>query len=532
MKKIILLLVLLFSSFDLDLSATEVTPTQLEDGVFTIGTDCGYAPYSFVNAQESTTAVQISGSTAMCDGYDIMIAQQIADYLNVELEVKLISFDGLVPALNSGQIDAIAAGMTPTPERQESLDFSNNYHEDDLGLSIVVNANGDYADAQSINDFAGATLSSQLGTFHGDFLPQIPDITIAAPMEGFDGLMQATKSGTIDGYINEDAAAIEQAQSDEDLVEIEIPNGEDGFVGVEDFAGVAMGVTKGSTQFVDLLNQALSTISPSQREQMMEEAAAKGDGTYVAETNILKSTWDLFINNKELYANGIITTLVLALTGTVFGSLLGIILVLMRIQKSHYKDKLYVKIFKKTVSLIATVYIDIVRGTPMMVQAMIFFYGLVANILEPNTAGMIIISFNTAAYIAEILRSGINGIDSGQMEAGRSLGLSLGQTYISIIIPQAIKNSVPALANELIVNIKDSSVLSVIAVSELFYSTKQAASAGYHYTEAYIIAALIYLFLTISLTRLLNFGLKKLMDDNSSESIMTLQSIEEVITND
>ncbi len=180
-------------------------------------------------------------------------------------------------------------------------------------------------------------------------------------------------------------------------------------------------------------------------------------------------------------------------------------------------------------NIIAIIYIDIIRGTPMMVQAMLFFYGIAADIMDPNVAGIFIISFNTAAYIAEILRSGINAIDKGQVEAGRSLGLSNTQTFIYIVIPQTVKNTLPALANELIVNIKDSSVLSVIAVSELFYATKQAASAGYHYTEAYFISAIIYLLLTIILTRLLNYWMKKVLKNDDTDKLMNLQNIEEAV---
>lgn len=503
---------------EIDTSSIE----QLADGTLTIGTDCAYAPYAFSATEDtaSKTAVQISGNSGYCDGYDIMIGQKVADYLGVDFEVKVISFDGLIPALDSGQIDAIIAGMSATPDRLDQLDFSNNYFDTNLTMSIVLSSDSKYADATDSSELEGASISSQLGTFHGDFLPQIDGIEIASPMESVDVLMQAAESGMIDGYITEHEAAAAQADSTEaltyiDLNDLEVDPG---------YSGNAIGIKKGSDEFTGLVNSALDTISDEDRTAMMDEATAKDEGTYEEkEVGFLGETWNLFLTNKSLYADGIKTSLILALFGTIFGAIIGFVLVAMRIQEVHYKDKWITKVIKKLLSTIAVVYIDIIRGTPMMVQAMLFFYGLAANIMEPNTAGIIIISFNTAAYVAEILRGGINSLDKGQMEAGRSLGLTNTQTFVSIIVPQTLKNTLPALANQLVLNVKDSSVLSVIAVSELFYATKQAASAGYMYTQAYFISALIYLVLTIVLTRLLMVIMRRIFDGADVEKAMTLE---------
>ncbi len=526
MKKILVMMMFIITLVPLNLSAS-TSYEQIEDGTLTIGTDCAYAPYAFTTAAEnaSDTAVQIADSTSYCDGYDIMIASQIADQLGVDLEVKVISFDGLIPALNSGQIDAIIAGMSATPERAKEIDFSDNYYDSNLTMSIVTNTDNPYANGSSVNDFEGANISSQLGTFHGELLPQVPGVNEVAPMESVDVLMQATKAGTIDGYITEQEAAVAQANSNDDLTYVDL----EGLEIPAEFSGVALGIKKGSDDFVAEINTILAGISDDDRAAMMTEADAKSKGEYVEETNFLSDVWSLFTANKSLYAAGIKTTLILALLGTVFGTLIGFVIVGLRIQEVHYKDKGYIKFLKKLANIIAIVYIDIIRGTPMMVQAMLFFYGIAANIMDPNTAGVIIISFNTAAYIAEILRSGINAIDDGQMEAGRSLGLTNTQTFIYVIIPQTIKNTLPALANELIVNIKDSSVLSVIAVSELFYATKQAASAGYQYTEAYFISAVIYLILTITLTRILNIVMRKMLNNDKTDEMMNMQNIEEAV---
>ncbi len=219
----------------------------------------------------------------------------------------------------------------------------------------------------------------------------------------------------------------------------------------------------------------------------------------------------LVTNYYNLILEGVMNTLLIAVFGTIVGIILGLILALMRNQEIHYKDNQAKKVIKKTLSLISIIYVDIVRGTPMMVQAAVFFYGLAyAQVnIDPLLAGFLVVSFNTAAYISEIIRSGINGVNYGQVEAARSLGLSEFHAMRYIVLPQAIKNTIPALMNELIVNVKDTSVLSVIGVTELFYMTKAAASETYMIFPAYILAAIIYLFLTKTLTIIFNYILTK-----------------------
>ncbi len=173
------------------------------------------------------------------------------------------------------------------------------------------------------------------------------------------------------------------------------------------------------------------------------------------------------------------------------------------------RDQAIKKVFKKIGYHFANIYITVVRGTPMIVQAIIVYYGLSPYLNKavwtPLFAGLFIIVFNTAAYITEILRSGINGIDNGQYEASRSLGFNHFQTNLYIIYPQAIKNSLPAIANEFIVNLKDSSVLFAIGIMDLYNAGNAASSANYRKVEAFIIVALIYLILTLLTSKLISY---------------------------
>lgn len=526
MKKLTLIFTLLLVlTSNVMYQAKNVDIPQLEDGVLTVGTNCQYAPFEYtVTADDATdSAIPLEGTNAYCDGYDMQWLQLIGEQLGVDIELTSLDFTGLIPALNSGSIDLIASAMSPTPERREQINFTTNYYDNNLVMSMVTTKSGPYADAKNSKDFAGANISYGVGTSNGDILKSIDGINVANPLEGADTLIQATLAGTVDGYFTDHEAAVKQAASNEDLIAIDITD-----IDIDPaYSGYAMATTIDDDSLATAINDVINSVSDEDNQAMMDEASLKVDGTWnsseVAAQGFLGKTWNLFVTNKSLYIDGIKTTLILALFGTLLGMILGFILVMMRIQEVHYKDKKPVVILKKVVSIIAILYIDLIRGTPMMVQAMLFFYGLAANIMDPNTAGIIIISFNTAAYIAEILRSGINGLDKGQVEAGRSLGLSNSQTFIFIIAPQTIKNTLPALANQLVLNVKDSSVLSVIAVSELFYATKQAASAGYMYTEAYFISALVYLILTVVLTRLLMMIMKKMYSEKDIEEAMTLQ---------
>ena len=213
------------------------------------------------------------------------------------------------------------------------------------------------------------------------------------------------------------------------------------------------------------------------------------------------------------FLKGMGITLLISLVGTIFGFILGIGLALLRKLENNPNDNKFIKVLKKIASGFSYGYIELFRGTPMMVQALVIFYGaayLFGTVMSTLIAGFLIVSLNTAAYMAEIIRSGLNSIDQGQIEGGRSLGLSYRQTMFKIVLPQAIKNVIPAIGNELVVNIKDTSVLSVIMVTDLFYNGKLIVARWYTQFPVYFIVCVIYLIMTISLTRLLRLIEKKM----------------------
>lgn len=223
-------------------------------------------------------------------------------------------------------------------------------------------------------------------------------------------------------------------------------------------------------------------------------------------------SFSFFQEYGQLFLDGLLTTVILAIVGTVAGLILGVFLAFARNIKVNEEDSAFKKIYKKTIYYLSTIYVQFFRGTPMMVQALIIFFGCgeLGFSWDPLLCGIVVISINTAAYMAEIIKSGINAIDKGQIEAARSLGMSHFQTMIHVVFPQALKNSIPSIGNELIVNIKDSSVLNVITITELFYAAKTAYTNTYNIVLAYGTVCVIYLILTLGTSKLLQILENKL----------------------
>ncbi len=259
--------------------------------------------------------------------------------------------------------------------------------------------------------------------------------------------------------------------------------------------------------------------------------------------------WVAFLLEKYgmLFLRGTGMTLLIALTGTIFGFIIGLLVAIVRATSpmpslgrktaaAAVRDALL-----KAVQLLLGAYIQVFRGTPMIVQAVVIYYGAqyAGVYMDTTFAAIFIISINTGAYMAEIIRGGVISIDKGQFEAAHAIGMTHWQTMTTVVLPQAIRNILPSVGNELIVNIKDSSVLNVISVSELFFQAKSAAGAYYRYFEVYFIIAVIYLILTLTVSRILRFIERKMdgpdnyvihgsQSDSRAEIVVSRENAEEV----
>lgn len=237
----------------------------------------------------------------------------------------------------------------------------------------------------------------------------------------------------------------------------------------------------------------------------------------------ISTAWILLEYGKD-FGKGVLLTVGISFAGTIIGLILGLLIAILRVQKVTNKDSEFKAFLKKIGLAFSKGYIAIFRGTPMMVQAILLYYllpfaisqatgvsmSVMDKIFSAFATGLLTVSLNTTAYLAEVLRGSIEGLDPGQNEAARSLGFGYWKTMFNIVLPQALKNSMPSIGNEFVINIKDTSVLNVIMVADIFYAASFVQSESFRFNEPFFIAALIYLCLTFVTTRILSFIDKKM----------------------
>ena len=241
----------------------------LAEGTFRVGMECGYPPFNWTQVEADENSVPIDGGMGYAGGYDVEIAKQIAAALDKELVVVKIEWDGLIPALNSGMIDAVIAGMSPTAERKLTVDFTDAYYNSDL--VVVVRKDSPFAEAKTLADFAGAKITAQLNTFHYTVLDQMPGIEKLPAMETFPAMTVALSSGAIDGYISERPGAVSACASNADFTFVNFEDGA-GFQASEEDTSIAVAIKQGSADLVAQINEVLAGIDADTRNSIMDAA--------------------------------------------------------------------------------------------------------------------------------------------------------------------------------------------------------------------------------------------------------------------
>lgn len=485
-----------------------ISPSYASDDVLKVGMEVNYAPFNYSEVDDSKGGVAVKNSPGeYANGYDIVMAKKIADAMGKELEIYKIDWDGLIPALTSGKIDLIIAGMSPTEERVKQIDFTDAYYDAKIG--VVVKKGSPFENAKSIHDFKGAKITGQLGTFHYDVIDQMDGVSKQQALDSFPTMVTATNAGTIDGYVSDESGALSALATNPDLTFVSFDDG-NGFDIDSSFTSVACGVKKGS-ELTDEINKVLGTISLDDQQKIMNDIIIESNQTEDSDqeesnpsfVEEMQSIWGKY---SSLFLRGIVNTLFIAILSTLLGFLIGLLVAIIRkTQVNKSKNPIGYALYR-IVNFILGAYVEIFRGTPMMVQAVIIFYGLKQYFdidLSTMFAAILIVSINTGAYLSEVVRGGINSINIGQFEACKALGMTHWQTMKNVIIPQAVKTILPSLGNEFVINIKDTSVLNVISVTELFFMSKSVAGSTYQYFPTYLITALIYFILTFVITRIL-----------------------------
>lgn len=237
--------------------------------------------------------------------------------------------------------------------------------------------------------------------------------------------------------------------------------------------------------------------------------------------------WDILIEYHEWILEGVGYTLLVSLVSTVIGLIIGVLIGVWRTMPSPKNKVLFW--LKKISDWILAAYIEVFRGTPMMVQAMVIFWGFVmlngGQTLDVVFSGILIVSINTGAYMAEIVRGGIISVDKGQFEGAAAIGMTHAKTMFLVVLPQALRNILPSVSNEFVINIKDTSVLNVIGFTELYFQAQDIFNSNFDAFSTFLLAAAIYFVLTFTITRILRF-IEKKMDGNKNYVMLGSQNMD------
>ncbi|EOB0875962.1 ABC transporter permease subunit [Staphylococcus aureus] len=437
-----------------------------ERGELRVGLSADYAPMEFEHT--------VNGKTEYA-GVDIDLAKKIAKDNNLKLKIVNMSFDSLLGALKTGKIDIIISGMTSTPERKKQVDFSDSYMMTKNIMLVKKDKVNEYKD---IKDFNNKKVGAQKGTEQEKIAQTEIENASITSLSRLPDVILALKSGKVEGAVVEKPVAEAYLKQNPKL----------GISNVkfnEEEKDTVIAVPKDSPKLLSQINKTIKEVKDKGLiDKYMTNAA-----------NAMNDDSGFISKYGSFFLKGIKITILISLIGVALGSILGAFVALMKLSKI------------KIISWIASIYIEILRGTPMLVQVFIVFFGITAALgldISALVCGTIALVINSSAYIAEIIRAGINAVDKGQMEAARSLGLNYRQTMKSVIMPQAIKNILPALGNEFVTLIKESSIVSTIGVGEIMFNAQVVQGISFDPFTPLIVAAALYFVLTFVLTRIMN----------------------------
>ncbi|HEL1542343.1 TPA: ABC transporter substrate-binding protein/permease [Streptococcus suis] len=457
-------------------ASTKATPVKSS---YTIVADSSFAPFEYQD--ESGNYV----------GIDMELIKAIAKQQGFTITIQNPGFDAALNAVQAGQADAVIAGMSITDARKEIFDFSDAYYSSNILLAVK---NG--SDVTSYEDLKGKTVGAKNGTASYAFLDTNKD-KYGYTLKAFDeasGMYDSLNSGSIDALMDDEAVLLYAIQQGRDFA-TPIPGEKSGEYG---FA-----VKKGANpELIEMFNNGLAALVESgEYDEIMNKyfnSTKETDNT--TESTVNESTiFGLLKNNYGQLLSGLGITIGLALLSFAIAIVIGIIFGMFAVSPV------------KALRVTSSVFVDVVRGIPLMIVAAFIFWGI-PNLIESITgqqspindfvAGTIALSLNSGAYIAEIVRGGIQAVPAGQMEASRSLGISYGTTMRKIILPQAGKIMLPNFINQFVITLKDTTIISAIGLVELFQAGKIIIARNYQSFRMYAILAIIYLVVITLLTRL------------------------------
>jgi glutamine transport system permease protein len=451
-------------------SSSEMVKVEPKKDVYRIASDSAFAPFEFQNEDNEYV------------GIDVDLLTRAAEMQGFNIKFNFIGFSGALQALDGNQADGMIAGMSINDERKKAYDFSDSYFES--GIQIAVKEGND--SIKSYKDLKGKTVGAKVGTESADFLIANEDkygYSIKY-YDAADQLYAAVSGGQIDAMMDDYPVigyAISQGQKLSTPIEKEV-GGQYGFA-----------VKKGQNpELIQMFNEALKEMKRTGEYDEIVGRYIK-DGSATEKKADESTITGLIKNNYKVLLKGLWNTLLLALISFALALIIGIILGLFSVAPI------------RALRIFAGIYVDIIRGIPMMVLAFFIFFGLsdAIGITIPDfAAGVITLTLNASAYIAEIVRGGIKAVPVGQMEASRSLGLTYTRTMQKIVLPQAIRIMIPSFVNQFVISLKDTTIISVIGVVELLQTGKIIVARTTQSTYVYLIVAVMYLVVITALTKL------------------------------
>lgn len=436
---------------------------------YLIGTDVTFAPFEFQDP---------SGEFV---GIDMDLMKAIAKDQNFKYEIRPLGFNAAVQALESGQVDGVIAGMSITEERKQKFDFSDPYFDSGVVMAVRKDQEG----IQSYEDLRGKKVAVKTGTEGYSFAESIASkygFTIV-PFDDSAQMYDDVKTGNSVACFDDYpvlAYGVKQNNGLKLVTEKE-PGASYGFA-----------VQKGQNQeLMEKFNAGLANLKANGEYNRILE-------TYVGENAAgpaNQSRLGLIAESMPALLTGLGKTLLLTFVSLFFAFFIGLIFGFMKVGRN------------KWLRGIATVFVDIFRGIPLLVLAFFIYFGIPQALgftMSPLVAAILTLSLNAGAYVTEIIRGGIQSIDPGQLEAARSLGLPYRKAMMKIIIPQAVKIMIPTLINQLVITLKDTSILSVIGLVELTQSGKIVIARTFASFDIWLTIAIMYLIVITILTKIAN----------------------------
>ena len=443
---------------------------------YVIASDSSFAPFVFQNSSNQYT------------GIDMDLIKAIAKDQGFEIEITNPGFDAAINAVQSGQADGMIAGMSVTDARKETFDFSDSYYTANTILGVKESST-----ISSYEDLKGKTVGVKNGTASQTFLTE---------NQSKYGYKIKTFADGSSMYDSLNTGSIDAVMDDEPVLKYSISQGQKLKTPIEGtpIGETAFAVKKGSNpELIEMFNNGLANLKASGEFQKILDKYLATDSTSESSTVDETTILGLLKNNYKQLLSGLGITLSLALISFAIAIVIGIIFGMFSV--SPYKS----------LRIISEIFVDVIRGIPLMILAAFIFWGI-PNFIESITgqqspindfvAGTIALSLNSAAYIAEIVRGGIKAVPIGQMEASRSLGISYSKTMRKIVLPQATKLMLPNFVNQFVIALKDTTIVSAIGLVELFQTGKIIIARNYQSFKMYAILAVFYLVIITLLTRL------------------------------